>query len=170
MEYYCVMVMTGQEEEFKKEVGERMQALGEEVSLWFFMRRMRTRAGKVYDEPLFRGYVFLGVRELTREIITEVRASVGCIHFLNSNRDIRPLMNRDRDYVQQFISFGEVQGFSRATFNENSRIVVVDGPLKGFAGKIIRVNRRNQRATVRLDMFNSSITFDLMYDLIKEES
>ena len=163
------MVVTGKEADFKRLAEEQLALLDEKAKLYFFMRKMRTSHGKNYTEPLFPGYVFLGVEYFTPKIAESLKTVQYFIHFLNSNQDIVALSERDREYVEHFISFGELQGVSKATFDENDRIVVVEGPLKGFAGKIIRVNRRRCRATVRLDMFNNSITFDLMYDLISSE-
>ena len=54
-------------------------------------------------------------------------------------------------------------GISKAKFDENQRIVIVEGPLKGFEGKIIRVNRRCKRVTVEIDMFGYNKKVDLCY-------
>ena len=48
------------------------------------------------------------------------------------------------------------------------RIVITEGPLVGFSGNIIKVNRKRQRVTVMLDMFNSSMKFDMTYDMIEK--
>ncbi len=58
----------------------------------------------------------------------------------------------------------EKLGISKAKFDENQRIVIVDGPLKDFEGRIIRVNRRCKRVTVEIDMFGYSKKVDLCYE------
>ena len=88
-------------------------------------------------------------------------------HFLPSNTDIHQLEGKDLEYLANLRKFGEVQGISKAYFNENMRIVITDGPLMGFAGNIIKVNRKRQRVTVKLDLCNSTLKFELAYDEIQ---
>ena len=52
---------------------------------------------------------------------------------------------------------------SKVSFDENQRIVIIDGPLKGFEGHIIRVNRRCNRVTIMIDMLGSCKKVDLCY-------
>jgi transcriptional antiterminator NusG len=51
-------------------------------------------------------------------------------------------------------------------FNENSRIVVVEGPLMGLEGRIIKVDKRKGRAKIKLDMYEDSFTCDLAFEII----
>ena len=45
-------------------------------------------------------------------------------------------------------------------FDENERIVVNEGPLKGLEGSIIKVDRHKQRAKIQLDVHGSTYTLD----------
>jgi transcriptional antiterminator NusG len=51
-------------------------------------------------------------------------------------------------------------------FNDNSRIVVIEGPLMGLEGRIVKVDRRKGRAKVSLDLYNDSFTIDLAFEVI----
>jgi transcriptional antiterminator NusG len=51
-------------------------------------------------------------------------------------------------------------------FNENSRIVVVEGPLVGLEGRIIKVDKRKGRAKISLDLYNDSFAIDLAFEVI----
>jgi transcriptional antiterminator NusG len=57
-------------------------------------------------------------------------------------------------------------GKSKVYFNENSRIVVVEGPLYGLEGRIIKADKRKRRAKINLDLYNDSFTIDLAFDII----
>ena len=65
---------------------------------------------------------------------------------------------------------GPVAGKSRVYFNENSRIVVVDGPLLGLEGKIIKVDKRKGRAKIKLDLYDDSFSIDLAFETIEPAS
>jgi transcriptional antiterminator NusG len=51
-------------------------------------------------------------------------------------------------------------------FNENDRIEVIDGPLAGMEGRIVRVDRRKGRARVKLDLYDDSFAIDLGIELV----
>ena len=45
---------------------------------------------------------------------------------------------------------------------------MIEGPLKGFEGSIIKVDRRKQRAKIRVDFAGSSHTMDLSFEDIEK--
>jgi transcriptional antiterminator NusG len=57
-------------------------------------------------------------------------------------------------------------GKSRVYFNENSRIVVIEGPLMGLEGKIIKVDKRKGRAKIKLDLYDEAFAIDLAFEVI----
>ena len=57
---------------------------------------------------------------------------------------------------------------SKVYFDENSRIVVLLGPLKGLEGKIVKVDKRKRRAKVKLDIYEDSFFIDLAFDVIEK--
>ncbi len=124
---------------------------------------MPTRKGIGFWEPLFPGYVFLETEELTRAKIELLKTVHGFYHMLFTNEEPQKLRNYDLDYFTMFRDSGEILGFSKVTFNKAQHIVIVSGPLKGFEGRIIRVNRRCRRVTIAVEMFGDSKKVDLSY-------
>jgi len=96
----------------------------------------------------------------------EFKSTEGFYRFLKSNNNITPLSNQDLELVLHFIKTGPIAGKSRVYFDENSRIVVVEGPLCGLEGRIIKVDKRKRRAKISLDLYNDSFTIDLAFDII----
>jgi len=95
------------------------------------------------------------------------RRTDGFYRFLRTNQDIAPLSDRDLEIVLHFIkSAGPIAGKSRVYFDENARIVVVEGPLMGLEGKIVKVDKRKRRAKIKLDLYDDSFTIDLAFDVI----
>ena len=62
---------------------------------------------------------------------------------------------------------GPIAGISRVFFDENSRIVVMDGPMAGLEGRIIKVDKRKKRAKVKLNLYEDSFTVDLGYEVME---
>ncbi len=167
MEYYCIMVKTGSEEAFKADFEKILQEYDPGAKLMFFKKKMRTSKKIEYEQVLFPGYMFMAVQHLDPGMIKQAHNNRNFYHFLPSDRDIHQLEGKDLEYLSNIRKFGEVQGFSKAYFDKDMRIVVTDGPLMGFSGNIIKVNRKRQRVTVKLDLCNSTLKFDLAYDEIQ---
>ena len=157
------MVKTGGEEEFRNAAEEKLASEGDDSKLYFFKKQMRTRGGSDYKEPLFPGYIFMETKELLRSSVEQLKKVKGFYHFLFDNAAPQKLQGNDLEYFFAFRQNGEVLGLSKAKFDENQRIIIIDGPLKGFEGKIIRVNRRCKRVTVEIDMFGYNKKVDLCY-------
>jgi transcriptional antiterminator NusG len=168
--YYAVQVKTRSEEKFIK----LLRAMYPEVDFPIFFPKRRIdikRRGLISQSTtaVFPGYLFIEVDE--RESILRhqwaFRRTDGFLRFLKSNQDIRPMNGRDLELALHFIkNVGPVAGKSRVYFNENSRIVVVEGPLMGLEGRIIKVDKRKRRAKIKLDLYNDSFSIDLGFEVI----
>jgi len=170
MNYYAIQVKTRSEEKFIK----LFKALYPENNLpiHFPQRRLDIRKnGKIKASNLavFPGYIFVEAEndDEIRVCQWEFRRTKGFFRFLKTNQDITPLADRDLELVLHFIrSTGQIAGRSRVYFNENSKIVVVEGPMCGLEGRIIKVDRRKGRAKIKLDIYDDSFAIDLAFEVI----
>jgi transcriptional antiterminator NusG len=170
MNYYAIQVKTRAENRFIR----LFRALYPEITfpVYFPQRRLNIRRdGKVRSSmsAVFPGYIFVEASD-DEEILAcqwEFRRTEGFYRFLRSNQEITPLADRDLELVLHFIKNpGAVAGSSKVYFDENSRIIVVEGPLMGLEGRIIKVDKRKRRAKIMLDLYNDSFTIDLAFDVI----
>lgn len=72
--------------------------------------------------------------------------------------------------IQHFLGLGPKIEASMIHFDENERIVVDEGPLKGLEGSIIKMDRRKQRAKIQLDFHGSTYTLDLGFEDISRQN
>ncbi|MCL2242920.1 MAG: antiterminator LoaP [Treponema sp.] len=170
MNYYAIQVKSKGEKQFIK----RFKSLNPEITLpmHFLQRTLNIRrSGKIKPSTsaIFPGYIFIEA-ESDDVIIAyqwEFRRTDGFYRFLRSNQQITPLTDRDLELVLHFINnAGPVAGRSKVYFNENSRIVVVEGPLLGLEGRIVKVDKRKERVKVLLDLYNDSFAIDLGFEVI----
>ena len=170
MNYYAIQVKARSEENFLK----LLKALHPDVKLpLYFPKRCLDirKAGKLIPSTLavFPGYIFIEA-ESNAEIYSyqwEFRRTAGFYRFLKSNQEITPLSGKDLELVLHFIkNTGPVAGRSRVYFDENTKIVVLDGPLYGLEGMIIKVDRRKGRAKIKLDLYKDSFTIDLAFEVL----
>ena len=170
MNYYAIQVKTRAENRFIK----LFKAMNPDITfpIHFPQRCLDIRkSGKIRASvtAVFPGYIFIEA-DCDENIIArqwEFRRTEGFYRFLKSNQEITPLASRDLELVLHFInSAGPIAGRSKVYFNENSRIVVVEGPLMGLEGRIIKVDRRKGRAKIKLDLYNDSFAIDLAFEVI----
>ena len=99
-------------------------------------------------------------------LFTTVRHMPNFYRFLPSNQHFRPLTGNDLKILEHFMMYGEIAGKSKVYFDENNRIVVTEGPLKGLEGNIIKVDRRKKRAKIELEFETNTLLCDLSFDII----
>ena len=171
MSIYVISVQPSREERFLAIARDRISP---EFAEFHWPRRKLTirKGGKRRETlaPVFPGYIFLETEEITDTLFSTTKRLPGFYRFLESNDRIRALSGDDLELVTHFLRFGEVIGKSKVTFDENSRIEVQEGPLSGLEGRIVKVDRRKQRAKVRLDLYRESFLVDFGFELIAPAS
>ena len=171
MNYYAIQVKTRAEQRYIR----LFRALNPDCTIdIFFPKRtvpIRRKGVTVETTPaVFPGYLFLGSEEgALQRYHWQFRRTDGFYRFLKSNRNIEPLAGKDLETVLHFIKkTGPVAGISQVYFDANARIVVVEGPLAGLEGNIVKVDKRKKRAKIKLDLYDDSFTIDLGYELIEK--
>lgn len=167
LQYYVIHVLTGKE---KKYIDWTRQTLHDEVRVVRPRRRLSLRKAGIVKEgvsSLYPGYLFLETKELADQSIVALRKAPGFVRFLKSDYDIIPLDKRDRELFLELISYGEIIPKSRVVFDDNSRIRVIDGPLKQLEGAIVKVDQRKGRAKVKLHLQGKSLLVDLGFEVME---
>jgi transcriptional antiterminator NusG len=172
MTYYTIQVKTVSETKFIR----LYRATHQDVPLKFYFpqRRMMIRkAGKMHEDikSIFPGYVFLELAENEKivDYYWDIKHTDGFFRFLKSNTNIEALSGRNLETVLHFILLKDAMaGISKVTFDENQRIAVAEGPLKGLEGSIIKVDKRKGRAKIKLDLYDDSFTIDLAFEMLEK--
>jgi transcriptional antiterminator NusG len=172
MDYYAVQVWTGKENEFADRISAdpRMRSTVIVPKRTIVMRKAG-RERKI-EKPLFTGYVFVATETPGLDLIQRwaLRTTHFYIRTLPTSADPMPVKEKDRRLLAHFMSFGKVADISKVHFDADDRIVVVEGPLKGIEGLIVRVDKRKRRAKIRLDMCENSFLVDLGFEIIDKSA
>jgi transcriptional antiterminator NusG len=166
MAFYVISVQTGGEPKFLALARKRIEG---DVSFYFPQRQLTIRKRGRKQEvlaPVFAGYVFLEAPDIDEELFGSIKKVPGFYRFLESNQHIKELSGDDLKLVSHFVKFGEVIGKSTVRFDEQSRIYVLSGPLEGLEGRIVKVDKRKQRAKVQLDLYKESFLVDFGFELL----
>lgn len=168
MNFFAVQVWTGKERDFADRVALDPRVKAEAiVPMRAINERKRGRTWRV-ERPLFAGYAFIATEAELLDPVQRwaLRSTRFFIRALPTSADPRPVKEGDRRLIAHFMSFGKVADVSKVTFDENERIVVVEGPLKGLEALIERVDKRKRRAKIRLAMCEDSFLVDLGFELL----
>lgn len=171
MYYFAIQVWTGHENDYVQRC-EKDQSTDHPIRIYVPTRRLNIRKNqktKQIDQPVFPGYVFLEHEqpELDHALHWKLRSTSHFMRLLPDTRNPKPLAEQDRKLLAHFISFHKKADMSKVYFDENDRIVVVEGALKGLEGNIVKVNRRKGRVKVRLDMCGDSFLLDLGIEILE---
>ena len=173
MNYYAIQVKTRAEKKFIRLFKSQNPEIA--LKLHFPQRVLDIRkGGKIKPSTLavFPGYIFIeaGCDDEILACQWEFRRTEGFYRFLKSNRDISPLSNKDLEVVLHFINYSGPAGKSRIYFDENSRVIVVEGPMSGLEGRILKVDKRKGRAKIKLDLYDDSFTIDLAFEVLRSST
>jgi transcription termination/antitermination protein NusG len=174
MNYYALQVKTRGERDFLK-LAEYMldaeEVPPEERGSFLWPRRKLTirKKGRMHEHlaPVFPGYLFLESPSISTAIYHVLKGVPGFYRFLESNSNITSLRGKDLELLLHFLSFGEIVDKSDVYFDENKKIRVFRGPMKGLEGNIVKVDKRKKRAKVKLEMYEQSFLIDFGFELLE---
>jgi len=170
MRYFAIQIVTRREDDWLKRIEHQLPGVRfHKIMKKMFIRRQGKT--KLEDSPVFPGYIFFEYEgeDLPLDILHSIRHSRFFMRFLPSNESPRPLNLKDSEIIRHFVHFGSLIPPSLVRFDENQKIRVIQGPLQGIEGFIVKVDRRKQRAKVRLTIADSVMTLDLAYEVLETE-
>ena len=177
MKYYVIQVLTREEPKFLTLARNALRVDCPELAdsgrfLWPRRKLTIRRRGKTKEElaPIFPGYLFYEASDLPTEVYWTLKRTSGFIRFLKNNQNIEPLTGDDKGLLLHFLSYGEVVDKSTVTFDKNNRIEVLDGPMKGLEGRIVKVDKRKKRAKVQLSLYEQSFLIDFGFEFLEKKS
>lgn len=169
MSCFVLHIKTGSETQIQKSIEEKIP---EGVEVFCPMRELLIRKkGKTKKEmkPLFPGYIFLNTEEFTAGIMSALKSVNGFFQVLPSNKGIKAVPEQDMHIINSLFRKNYTAHLSKARFDENDKIVIIEGPLKGKEGMIVKVNRRKGRAKIVINAFDKQHFVDLGFELLAEK-
>jgi transcription termination/antitermination protein NusG len=170
--YFAVQVASRCEARLLRTAAMTLERFGGVRLLWP-RRTLRIRREGVWRErqqPVFPGYLFLEAHGVDGDLYRAVRELPGFVRFLPSNQNVQAITERDARALAHLLRFGEVVRKSIVAFDEDSRIRIIDGPLKGLEGLIVKVDRRKNRAKVKLHLYDETHLVDFGFTALERNT
>jgi transcriptional antiterminator NusG len=169
MAFFVIQVRTGKEQQYIKQADKVLQAPAQR--LYWPRRALRIRRQGEWKDSvaaIFPGYLFLQAESIPPPLYGALKRISGFLRYLKDNQHIEPLNARDREILLHFLSYGEVVQRSRVYFDQDNRIRVISGPLRGMEGRVVKVDRRKGRARIRLELYEDSFLIDFGFDALEK--
>lgn len=161
----CIFCRTGNEKLLARSIEKEHPG----VRVLFPIKTRMRRWAKSYIEEkvaLFPGYLFFRADESFDVKTLFAREDV--FRVLRDSEGHWQLCGEDETFARALFEQNGVIGLSKAYF-EGDRIRIVDGMLKIYEDRILRVNRRSRTAQVYVGMAGEEATVWLGYELLDGE-
>lgn len=145
VDWYALHVITGKELDIKRYLIEGG------IDSFAPRRKLRERKFGEWqnvERILFPGYVFVKTN-MHEKIYYKLTSVSGVINILKgASENPTPIDEEEMKLVFRFASDKDLVEISDIIFDDNQRIKVISGPLQGYEGNILKVERRRFRAKV----------------------
>jgi transcriptional antiterminator NusG len=117
---------------------------------------------KKIDVPMFAGYLFVDIPELTNEKKLDVLTTIGVVRILGKPDSHAPIPVPDEqiDAIQRIVnSKVEIEHFNYPKEGEKARIA--DGPFKDIEGVVLSTDYKKGLFVVSIDLLQRSVAIKL---------
>ena len=170
--WYAIFVATGMELEVCRLIKAHLNRIkyNRDYELLVLRKEMRDKKQKIYtvnNHVLFMGYVLIRSDEIEKiyQIIK------GCKHtyrFLKTEDEFCIIEPKEIEHIQSLANEDGVICMSKA-FAIGDQIVIAEGPLVNYHGKIVKIDKRKSRVRVEMRLNEKIHLIDLAVEIIERQ-
>ena len=164
--WYVVQTIKGKEQRVLDEIKEHV-IQGREEAFILFNEKMYKHQGKWHaeQENLFAGYLFVDTDE-PKKFDERLHKQNRTLRFLRVNDEITAIYE---DEMQRLMLLGGEEHIVRYSegFRDGDEVRITSGALKGFNGRIKKLDRHNRQAVITLSLFGRETDVTLGLGIVK---
>lgn len=157
--YFCLNVLTGKELETKTSIEKLLANEELESIVWFPTKENREKRKGLETnvlKPLFPSYLFIyweGENEKDFPLI-DIRRMTNVMKFLRYDSGFCALQGKDLEYAKWIhMHRGNIKR-SKVIYREGQKVHICEGPLMGFDGSVLKVDKHHKKITIGFDLGN----------------
>lgn len=168
--WYVLFVMGGKEKqicEFLNQEYDNWKAFIPSIEI------IHTKQGKEYivEKPMFPSYLFIESEIKQREFQDVLKQAkqkkTGIIKELKFDEETPALRDYEREYLEGLLN--ESYRLTPSTgYIENDKVMITEGPLKGYESHISRIDRHKKKAVLSMDLLNKEVNVTVSLEIIKK--
>lgn len=167
--WYAMWVKTGQEEKVQKLCGKMLSeaAVCEQCFLLRYERARKLNGRWTRQkELLFPGYLFV-VSENVNELVRKLKEIPEFTRVLGDSEEPIPLRQEEIRFLQKYTNEERVLEMSKG-YLAGDRLVVTEGPLKDYQGKVIHVDRHKRIVTLEMEFFGRTMRMKVGMEVVEK--
>ena len=165
--WYAVWIRTGQEEKLLKLCREKItdRQVMEDCFLPKYERAWREKGqwGKK-EEILFPGYLFF-VTDHPLLLGQELKKIPEFTKILGDEDGAIPLYEHEVDFLKKYTNDEHVMEMSMG-FLEGDKLVITEGALKDYEGKVVHIDRHKRLATLEMEFFGRVVNMTVGVEIV----
>lgn len=165
--WYVIQVQARREREISERCRAEIMQLDEDVFIMQHERMFRTDRGREKKLfPLFGGYVFADTED-----IDDFRVRLRSIHamtkVLGTGGEVMPIYPEEEEFLRRIGGADHIVRFSEG-YQVGDRLVVTDGPMKGWEGAVKRIDRHKRYAVLGVSLMGQAIDIELGIEVLRK--
>ena len=169
--YFCINCLAIDEEGVVRRINKCLADNGmEDFLVWLPKKEVREkRQGKteIVERPMFSGYLFLFWEGSDESLfpLYKIRRIPGVTRILGYDDGTHALKGRDLEFAHWLHMNGGFIKQSKVVYTEGQRIHICAGPLRGFDGNVIKVDKHHKRIVLRFEIGDnvSDVSFSVEF-------
>lgn len=124
---------------------------------------------KTVTRPLFPGYIF--VYKDIETLLMKCRHSFleGQLHPVCFNKSFLKVKASEMASIIKLAGMDGVVKTSRGIVYKDKTVIITDGPLKNYTGRLVFINKRKRKVKVMVDVLNRKFAVTLGLDIVKSK-
>ena len=168
--WYVTQVMTGSEETTKK-LCVACEVCSEEDVFYFKVERQLRLGGQIRTvlKIMFPGYLFweLSSEEEAVRLKQHLREIPRMTKLLQTGNELVPVSPEEEELLRNLGGEDHIIDMSKGII-DGDRVIVSQGPLRGYEYRIKKVNRHNRMAMLEVDLCHRMIKMPLGLDIVQK--
>jgi transcriptional antiterminator NusG len=163
--WYAIHTMSGAE----KKLVATLQIFSEEIQLYLPTRKVIHQlkgVQHIIELPLFPGYIFV-YKSISESLDTLGKANTGIVFKpVMANGKYLEANKNEMKFLFEVTGGSGVIELSKGIVMENEDVMIIQGPLKRLKGKILFVDKRKNKAKVRIEFMNRLLDVSLGLEIL----
>lgn len=170
-QWYAIHTYAGYEENVANSLRQRIEFFDMTDKIFNVLvpmeKRIKFKGGKrhIITEKMFPGYVLVEM-DVTDDSWYIVRNTPGVTGFIGSGTIPTPISEKEIKIIFKRMQIEEPK--YKIDLSINSPVKIIDGPFKGFEGKISEIDERRGRLRVLINVFGRETPIDLDFLQVKK--
>ena len=162
--WYVIHTYSGYEDAVAKNLKQRIESLGMEDKIFNVIvpkeKKIKIKSGKrkTVEEKIYPGYVLVEMM-VTDESWYVVRNTPRVTGFLGAGTTPIPVSKADMDDLKKRMEVAEPE--FTIDFEVGANVKIIDGPFKGFEGKVSEIDKDKGKIKVLVNMFGRDTPVEL---------